>query len=244
MHRGDARIGALKDGRGKTDTPATSLVPSAELAQDVADSPPSNGEKFRAAMAVFEGLRKDLFGYQKLREARAIALAAIGATRGLDPDAEITLPGAIGMAPQVVDISRPLLLPWNGGTPPFQIELAEASIAQRRVGTSERYARLDLGGYPRGTAYTLTIAGKNDVSLSLPLSLVAPADVPLAPGIDAVQDLEARDLVEAVWLLTRAPIAWRLEAISRLEWLAKEKDNIIAQAIVEPAPPPDEEKNQ
>jgi hypothetical protein len=200
-------------------------------------------ERSRAADAVFQALLKDLFPDRDSRKQQEIALAAIGATRGLDPDAEISLPGAIGTAPEAVDISRPLLLRWNGGAAPFQIELAEARIGQRVVETSERNTRLDLSAYPRGAAYTLTISGKNDVRLSLPLSLVAPADVPLAPGIDAAQDPEARELVEAVWLLSRTPIMWRLEALSRLELLAREHDNIVAQAIVEPAPSADGERD-
>jgi hypothetical protein len=201
------------------------------------------GERSSAAGAVFQRLLKDLFPEGDSRKQRAIALAVIGATRGQDPDAEIDLPGAIGTAPQFVDVSRPLLLRWIGSAPPFHIELSEAGTALRGIETSERNAHLDLSSHPPGT-YTLTIAGKNDVSLLLPLSLVAPVDVPLAPGIDAAQDRAARELVEAVWLLTRAPIAWRLEALSRLEWLAKDKHNIVAQSILEPAPSPDEEKNQ
>jgi hypothetical protein len=249
VYRSDAKMDTLKHSGGKTDDISPTFpIPPVELVQHAADILPSYGnptfvEKWRAATAVFKGLYRDLFADDELREARKIAFAAIGATRGLDPDAEITLPGAIGTAPQAVDISRLLLLRWNGGAPPFQIELAEASMRQRVVETSERNARLDLGAYPRG-AYTLTFAAKNDVRLSLPLNLVAPVDVPLAPGIEAAQDPEARELVEAVWLLARAPITWRLEALSRLELLAKDKDNIVAQAIVEPAPSPEGDKGQ
>jgi hypothetical protein len=176
--------------------------------------------------------------------ARHMALAMIGAARSLDPTAEITLPGAIGTAPQAVEKGRPLLLRWNGGTPPFQIELAVAEGTQREViETSERNQRLDLTLDPLGDNYTLTIAGRNDVRLSLPLRLVAATDVPVAPGIDAAPDQEARELVQAVWLLTRAPITWRLEALSRLELLARDHDNIVAQAIVDPAPSPDGQKS-
>jgi hypothetical protein len=202
---------------------------------------PSDG--LAAAYAVFQAIFKDIYPDLKLREVRQAALATIGATRGPDPDAEVTFPGAIGTAPQAVDTSRLLQLRWNGGAPPFHIELAEASVGHRLIETSERDGRLDLRAYPLG-AYILTIAGKKNVRLSLPLSLVAPADVPLAPGIDAVQDPEVRELVEAVWLLTRAPITWRLEALSRLELLAKDKNNIVAQAIIEPAPSPDGEQDR
>jgi hypothetical protein len=201
---------------------------------------PSDG--LGVAIAVFQAIFKDISPSLKFREVRQAALATIGATRGQDPNAEIALPGAIGTAPQAVDSSRPLLLRWDGGAPPFQIELVQTGNEHRLVTTSKRDERLDLSTYPQGTGYSLTIAGKNDVRVSLPLSLVAPADVPLAQGIDSAPDLEARELVEAVWLLTQAPISWRLEALSRLLWLARDKNNIVAQAIVEPAPLPDEGK--
>jgi hypothetical protein len=188
-------------------------------------------------------LYRALFG-PDVALARDVALATIGATRSLDPMAEITLPGAIGTAPQTIDGGRPLLLRWNGGAPPFQIEMAvTGGTPVRMIQTSERNQRIDLSSDPLGDNYILTITGKNDVRLSLPLHPVTAAEVPLAPGIEAAQHQEARELVEAVWLLTRAPITWRLEALSRLEVLARDHDNIVAQAIVEPAPSPDEEKD-
>ena len=55
-----------------------------------------------------------------------------------------------------------------------------------------------------------------------------------APEIDVEADADARELVTALWLLTRAPTRWRLEALSRLDMLAGERDNIVAQAIIEP----------
>jgi hypothetical protein len=182
----------------------------------------------------------DLAG-PNLSKAQEMARAAIGATRSLDAAAEITLPGAIGTAPQTVDGSRPLIWRWNGGTPPFRIELASAGTTPHQVvETSERTQRLDLSSDPTGNGYTLTIVGTNDVRLTLPLHVVDATDVPVVPGIEAAaQDPEARELVEAVWLLTRAPMTWRLEALSRLEFLARDHDNIVAQAIVDPAPSPD-----
>lgn len=220
------------------------FVCAGEVSAGDANSGTSGHTDLSAAYAVFQTVFRDILPGVKLRQVRQAALATIGATRSLDPEAEITLPGAIGTAPQVVDNSRPLLLRWNRGAPPFHIELAERGIGHRVIETFERNARLDLSGYPRGAAYTLTIAGRNDVSLSLPLSLVAPGDVPLAPGIEAAQDPEARDLVEAVWLLARAPVTWRLEALSRLESLAKDKNNIVAQAIIEPTSAPDGEQDR
>jgi hypothetical protein len=222
----------------------TIKLPNAKDAKvvDYMEIPEIQGHGFldRPALA----LLLDLAG-ANLSKAQEIALAAIGATRSPDPTAEITLPGAVGTAPQAVDRGRPLLLRWYGGAPPFRIEWASAGGTRHQViETCERNQRFDLSSDPRGDDYTLTIAGSNDVRLTLPLRLVVATNVPVAPGIEVAQDEETRELVEAVWLLTRAPITWRLEALSRLEFLARDHDNIVAQAIVDPAPSPDGQKDR
>jgi hypothetical protein len=204
-------------------------------------------EKLNAGNATLRELSNDLFQNEDVREAREKAFASIGATRSLDPAAEITLPGAIGTVPQAVDRDRPLLLHWYGGAPPFRIELALVSAGGTRgpvIETSESNQRLKLSSDTLGGDYTLTIAGRNDARLSIPLRLVAATDVPVPPGIEAADNEEVRELVEAVWLLTRAPITWRLEALSRLDFLARDLNNRVAQAIVDPATSADGQKNR
>jgi hypothetical protein len=196
---------------------------------------PAAAEEKSVPVSVFETLIKDLFN-EDVREVHEMALASIGATRSFDSTAEITLLGAIGTAPQSVDRSRPLSLRWNGGAPPFHIELAAVGGTDRQIlGAAERSLRLNLNSDPPGDDYTLTILGSNDVRLVLPLHFVNAAEVPVAPGIETVQDQETRELAESVWLLTRAPIRWRLEALSRLEFLARDYGNIVAQTILQPA---------
>lgn len=184
------------------------------------------------------GLSQD-FAVADASKARELALATIGGTRSPDraapAAAEITLLGAIGTAPQSIDSSRPLIVRWSGGTPPFRIELSGiGSNDSWMMETSDRSQRLDLSWHPPGAGYTLTIVGANEDRLALPIRLVSAADVPVAPELEAVRDEDAHELMEAVWLLMRASLDWRLEALSRLELLATDRKNVAAQAIVSP----------
>jgi hypothetical protein len=174
-------------------------------------------------------------------DARNIALGTIGATRSLDANfLPITMPGMIGLGQQYVDVGRSLHMRWSGGAEPFRLELISAETKDRPLNqistTSERYARVNLSQYPLGL-YDLIIVGAEHIPLTLRLRLVTPSDVPSPQGVDPLADEEARELVNAVWLLTRAPSPWRLEALSRLETLAREHDDIIAQVILDPALP-------
>jgi hypothetical protein len=174
-------------------------------------------------------------------EARKVALGTIGATRspnGAYPP--VTLPGLFGLGQQYVDGGRSLHVRWNGGAAPFRIDLVPAQTSDRAANatltTSERFAQFDLSRHPAGN-YDLTIAGTDIRPLTLRLHITTASEVPSAQAIDPSADEEARELVEAVWLLTRAPSRWRLEALSRLETLASEHDDVIAQVILDPALP-------
>jgi hypothetical protein len=170
--------------------------------------------------------------------ARQIVVGRIGATRSPDePDPPITIPSLVGLGPQSVDRTRLLGVQWQGGTSPYYVKLIskeageESSAAVPKV--SERYVGIDLTRLPLGN-YELMIAGQNSASLAVSVHLVAASEVPSAPGIDVEADADAGELVAAVWLLTRAPTRWRLEALSQLELLARERDNVVSQSIIDP----------
>jgi len=166
--------------------------------------------------------------------ARDIAVGTIGTTRS--DSSAITMPGMVGVGEQYLDGSQPLALRWDGGTSPFHVELMAAEPSAHslnvRVAASDRLARVNLRRLSHGD-YNLTIAGKDRVAFTLPLHLVGPSEVPPAPGIDSAAGKHAKELVNAVWLLTCGGPEWRLEAISRLEMLATSQDDIVAQIILD-----------
>ena len=64
--------------------------------------------------------------------------------------------------------------------------------------------------------------------------LVVPAtEVPTTTALDQINGQQARDLAQALWLLAQAPSDWRLEALSRLAFLAKDQNDPIARSIFE-----------
>jgi hypothetical protein len=203
----------------------------------VIGTPPSSTYVSRVSGVIIGLLRQ--FAGLDASGARQIALGTIGATRSSDDSPlAITMPGMIGLGQQYVDGSRRLRVRWIGGLHPFHIMLAsvdpKAQSPAEVSTTSESYAYLELGHFPLGI-YDLIIAGTNHAPLAIRLHLVSPSDVPSEVEIGALADEEARELVNAVWLLTRAPSRWRLEALSRLEMLAVEHDDIVAQVILDPA---------
>jgi hypothetical protein len=196
------------------------------------------GPRPSGAFARFITVLRELAGADA-SEARKKALGTIGATRSANgAGSPIIMPGMLGLGQQYVDGGRPLYVRWNGGTPPFRIELSSARTNAEPVSevlaTAERFARLDLSRYATGD-YNLTITGADQRPLTLRLRTTTTIEVPAAPQIDPSADEEAHELVEAVWLLTRGPPRWRLEALSRLEMLAREHDDVIAQVILDPA---------
>lgn len=167
---------------------------------------------------------------RKLAAAKANKIGATRALRG-----PITMPGISGLGQQMVDGRRPLLVRWDGGAAPFRLQLAPGGNGHGSMielaATGDRYARLDLRRNPLGL-YDLIITGGDGGHLDLPIRLVASADVPAPREIDAADDQETRDLVEAVWLLTRKP-EWRLYSLSLLEALARDYDNVVAETILD-----------
>ena len=63
--------------------------------------------------------------------------------------------------------------------------------------------------------------------------MVPPTEVPTTTALDQIDGQRARDLAQALWLLTQAPSDWRLDALSRLTFLAKDQHDPIARSIFE-----------
>jgi hypothetical protein len=127
-----------------------------------------------------------------------------------------------------------LFLHWEGGSAPFAIRLQRQGSpdpALNLTGISARAARLDAQPLAAG-AYDLTLADRNQTALTLHLRLVPPSDVPTSPDAAVADDEESKALLNAVWLLMRGSEEWQLEALSRLEFLAVERGDLVAQGIV------------
>ncbi len=92
---------------------------------------------------------------------------------------------------------------------------------------------LDLADVPPGT-YRLIISAADKNRLSLPLTLVEPADIPAPPQSAEAATDEQKALLEAVWLLMRGKIKWHLEALSELQGLAEVRGNGVAKLILAP----------
>jgi hypothetical protein len=164
-------------------------------------------------------------------KARDVAMAKIAATRALrEPP---ILPGVAGTSEQRVDNGNVLYLHWEGGAPPFAVRLApqgSQTAVVELTGLSERVAHLD----PRQLSglYDLTVADRAQASEILHLRFVSDSEVPTSPDAGIADDEQSRALLNAVWLLMRGPAPWQLEALSRLEFLAVERDDIVAEGII------------
>jgi hypothetical protein len=170
-----------------------------------------------------------------LSEARNRIPTAIGAIRA-GRELPILIRGMIEVEPQRVDRSRPLDVQWEGGSFPFRIQLESRkgarSVPAMQTADSERSARFDLASRPPGE-YRLTItSGSGTVRRFLDFSAVPGSDVPVAPMLDRFDGQRAREIAQAIWLLTKAPSQWRLNAISLLAILAKDHDDPIAKSIL------------
>ena len=198
-------------------------------------APPQEPPGWAVLCRLCFGLVNDIMGKSGMR-AYEIAHAAVGASRGIGSSPSATslpsLLGAIGKTPQRVDRSRPLRLAWKGELPPYNVALASLdSTPGPTVRTDDEHAALDLQSLQPGD-YRLTITGSRGASLILPVRLVDEADVPIPTGLTASDTGEPREIAQAVWLVTGASTAWRLEALSRLRTLA-DANNVIAQAILD-----------
>jgi hypothetical protein len=170
-----------------------------------------------------------------LSEARNRIQTAIGAIRA-GRELPILIRGMIEVDLQRVDRSRPLDVQWEGGSFPFRIELegrkGARSVPATQTADSERSARFDLASRPSGE-YRLTItSGSGTVRRFLDFWAVPGSDVPVAPVLDRIDGQRARELAQAIWLLTKAPSQWRLNALSLLAILAKDHDDPIAKSIL------------
>jgi hypothetical protein len=165
-------------------------------------------------------------------KARDVAMAKIAATRALrEPP---VLPGVAGTAEQRVDNGNALYLHWEGGAPPFTVRLTSPGSREavlELTGLLQRVAQLDPRQLSAGL-YELTVADRAQASEILHLRLVPEGEVPTSPDTAMADDAQSKALLNAVWLLMRGPAQWQLEALSRLEFLAVERDDIVAQGIV------------
>ena len=66
------------------------------------------------------------------------------------------------------------------------------------------------------------------------IKIASIAERPTAQEVPNLDDREARDLVDALLLLTKGAVQWRLEALSELQALAVDHKNIVAKAILDP----------
>jgi hypothetical protein len=159
----------------------------------------------------------------------------VGATRG-DEESPIVIRGLFEVGMQRVVHSRPLEVQWEGGSFPFTIELeGPRGTALRPIRGSaplERVFRVDFQSRPVGEYRLIITCCGGEVARFLDFLVVPATEVPAAP-LSQINDQRARDLAQALWLLTKAPSDWRLEALSRLALLAKDQHDPIAISILE-----------
>jgi hypothetical protein len=140
-----------------------------------------------------------------------------------------------GLGPQSVARELPLALRWRGGVAPFQLEwvTSKDSPPIKLQQSSARSARLDMSSLGGGPA-ELRILSVDGNWTGLRINLVSRTERPVDARIPTSLDRESWDLVEASWLLTRGPGEWRLEALSELQILAVDHNNLVARAILDP----------
>ena len=218
----------VRAGRGTT---ASVILPSHQVATASFDTPvmvPATPSS--AHLTPILGVLRAIAGDDGAK-ARDAAAAKIAATRGLrEPP---YLPGFVSGVEQRVGAGNALFLHWEGGSPPFAVRLQQGSSdpALNLTGISARLTRLDSEQLAVGT-YDLTIADRNQAALTLHLRLVPGTEVPVSPDAAAADDAESKTLLNAVWLLMRGSEEWQLEALSRLEFLAVERDDVVAEGIL------------
>ncbi len=216
-------------------TKATVMLPNHQVATATFDAPlPVPSVKPGGYFTEILGVLRSVAGDDG-SQAREVATAKIAATRSLRPP--FFLLGVADAEEQLIDVGNPLYLRWEGGAPPFAVALLPASGGAPVTisGIAERTARIDAQKFAAGI-YQLTIASSGQTVPPIQLRVVAHSEVPTDPDAANIKDDEARELVNAVWLLTRGPEPWRLEALSRLKFLAAERDDIVAQDIVAASP--------
>jgi hypothetical protein len=138
---------------------------------------------------------------------------------------------------QRVDRSRPLEVQWQGGSFPFSIELEGPRGTTlppiRQSVHSERVFRVKFHSRPTGEYRLIFTCCGGKVARFLDFLVVPPTEVPTTTALDQIDGQRARDLAQALWLLTQAPSDWRLDALSRLTFLAKDQHDPIARSIFE-----------
>jgi hypothetical protein len=218
----------VRAGRG---TIVSVVLPSHQIANASFDSPVVvSASAANGRLTSILGVLRAVAGNDGAK-ARDVAMAKIAATRTLrEPP---ILPGVAGTSEQRVDNGNVLYLHWEGGAPPFVVRLVpqeSQTTVIELTGLSERVAHLD----PRQLSgrYDLTVADRAQASEILHLRFLSDSEVPKSPDAAIADDEEARALLNAVWLLMRGPAQWQLEALSRLEYLAVERDDIVAEGIV------------
>lgn len=220
----------VRAGRGTT---ASVILPSHQVATASFDAPVTvPATPSSAHLTPILGVLRAIAGDDGAK-ARDAAMAKIAATRGLrEPP---YLPGLVSAVEQRVSTGNALFLHWEGGSPPFAIRLrAQGSggdPALNLSGVATRIARLDTQRLAAGR-YDLTIADRNQTVLMIHLQLVPDSDVPVSPDAAAADDDESKALLNAVWLFMRGAEEWQLEALSRLEYLAVERDDVVADGVV------------
>jgi hypothetical protein len=171
-----------------------------------------------------------------LSEARNRLRTSVAATRAGD-ESPILIRGLFEVDAQRIGGERNFEVQWDGGTFPFQIDLEGPRGTSlrpiRQSASSERAIRLDFRSRPTGE-YRLTITSSSGKVRRFLNFLVVPAkEVPMAPTLEQINDQRTRDLIQAIWLLTKGPSQWRLDALSRLALLAKDQRDPIARSILE-----------
>jgi hypothetical protein len=186
-------------------------------------------------IAILKGMAGDDIGIARtmanVREARTRAMAQA------DEASAIAIPGLLGDARQTVLADQPLLLRWTGGHGAYSVKLADAHARVRAaLTTTDQHLELPTDKLDEGD-YDLTIDCPHCLSVLVPVKLVRKARLPSTPEIDTLSNNEEKDRLLAVWLLTEGPDEWRLQALSLLQFEARDRADMVAQAILAPEAP-------
>ena len=169
------------------------------------------------------------------RNAKKAVNGTVGIRNFDDSPGPVALLGGGGTGEQLIARGRPLIIGWTGGTSPFQIQLVTDIKPVRKVANISAdlsWVAIDIGDNLDGS-YVVMISG-NDGSYAISrLGVKSAADVPSAPELPASASNGEKELLATLWLLTKGPAEWRLQALSDLQKLAIEKHDLVAQAILD-----------
>jgi hypothetical protein len=161
-----------------------------------------------------------------VRTVTAITRSAVSCTQAEMP--KISVP-SLGPDAHIVSGKRGLSLAWNGGCPPYDVELwLHAHITARKSGLSESEVRFDTLDLTPGK-YELVIRGSTGATARFPLTVAA--DLPKAPNELVGNASHLAIIARAMWLASAADGNWRLDSIESLIPLARNGDRLAEWAI-------------